>query len=258
MLHAALEFAPAARSGGTTVSSAALKHGWILMIVCNGRRQPTFHTIPHQHRSDRRQPETGMIAKSPGASEINATRVLLAESMTRVALMRDRAAFENVFRHFAPRVKTYCMRLGADASLAEEITQETMVSVWSNADQFDLAKANVSTWIFTIARNLSIDRFRKSRRPQFDPGDPAFIPDDPAGPDEMLERDEMNDRVRDVLKALSPSERDVIMLSYYQNFSHSKIAKQLDVPLGTVKSRIRLAFGKIRSVIKTSEGSGGQ
>ena len=258
MLRAALAFAPAARSGGTKASLTALKHGWISMILCNGRRQSTFHTIPIEHRSGRRQPETGMIAKSPVANEVNATRVLLAESMTRVALTRDRAAFENVFRHFAPRVKTYCMRLGADASLAEEITQETMVSVWSNADQFDLTKANVSTWVFTIARNLSIDRFRKSRRPQFDPLDPAFIPDDPAGPDDILERDQMNDRVRDVLKDLSPSERDVVMLSFYQHFSHGKIAKQLDVPLGTVKSRIRLAFGKIRSAIKTNEGSVGQ
>ena len=199
-----------------------------------------------------------MIAKFPVASEVRATRVLLAESMDRVALTRDRAAFEYVFRHFAPRVKTYCMRLGADASLAEEITQETMVSVWSNADQFDLAKANVSTWIFTIARNRSIDRFRKSRRPQFDPRDPAFIPDDPAGPDDILEQDKMNERVRDVLKDLSQSERDVVMLSFYQHFSHGKIAKQLDLPLGTVKSRIRLAFEKIRSAIKTNEGSAGQ
>ena len=257
MIYAVLAFAPAARSGGTTVSCAALKHGWISTIVCNGRRQSTFQTTSN-HRSDRRQPETGMIVKSPVASETNAARVLLAESMTRVALTRDRAAFENVFRHFAPRVKTYCMRLGADASLAEEITQETMVSVWSNADQFDLSKANVSTWIITIARNLSIDRFRKSRRPQFDPLDPAYVPDDPLGPYDLLERDEMNDRVQEILKALSPSERDVLMLSFYQHFSHGMIAKQLNVPLGTVKSRIRLAFGKIRSAIKTNEGSGGQ
>jgi RNA polymerase sigma-70 factor, ECF subfamily len=191
-----------------------------------------------------------MIAKLLSTSDANAARERHAQLISLVARNRDQAAFEGLFRHFAPRVKTYCIRLGADAALAEEITQETMVSVWSNAAQFDPAKASVSTWVFTIARNLTIDRFRKSRRPQFDPLDPAFVPDPAERPDTVLEQGEMQKRVQDALQTLSLNERDVLMLSFYRQVSHGEIARQLDLPLGTVKSRIRLAVAKIRLAIR--------
>lgn len=234
-------------------SGEPLRHTVFSTFVCHSLRGYNFRAHLEQGRNERRQPETRMIAKSASASDAKTQQDLLAQSISRVALQRDRAAFELLFRHFAPRVKTYCMRLGADASIAEEITQETMVSVWSNATQFDRRKANVSTWIFTIARNLSIDRFRKSRRPQFDPCDPAFVPDDAERPDAILEQGENEERLRDILQTLSTAERDVLMLSFYRHFSHGEIAKQLDVPLGTVKSRTRLAFAKIRSAIGTRD-----
>jgi RNA polymerase sigma-70 factor (ECF subfamily) len=146
------------------------------------------------------------------------------------------------------------MRLGADASAAEEVTQEAMVQVWRNADQFDRSKASASTWIFTIARNLSIDAFRRARRPSFDPSDPAFIPDGEMLPDLQLERAETEQRVRLVMNSLSPNERSVLMLSFYENLSHGEIAERLGIPLGTVKSRIRLAFAKIRTALETRQG----
>ena len=131
----------------------------------------------------------------------------LSECITRIAASQDEAAFEMLFRHFAPRLKSYFTKLGGDAAMAEEITQEAMVSVWKNAGQFDPAKASAATWVFTIARNLSIDRFRQARRPSFDPNDPAFIPEDEEPPDRQLERAEAELKVREVMNSLSPMSR---------------------------------------------------
>jgi RNA polymerase sigma-70 factor, ECF subfamily len=180
----------------------------------------------------------------------------LSDCITRIATAQDEAAFEVLFRHFAPRLKSYFTKLGGDAAMAEEITQEAMVSVWKNAGQFDPAKASAATWIFTIARNLSIDRFRQARRPAFDPNDPAFIPEDEEPPDRQLERAETELKVREVMNSLSPHEKSVLMLSFYENRSHGEIAKRLGLPVGTVKSRIRLAFGKLRAALDPQAGAG--
>jgi len=178
----------------------------------------------------------------------------MADCIVRIAAAQDRAAFETLFRHFAPRLKSYFARRGGDPALAEEITQETMVSVWRSAAQFDPARASASTWIFTIARNLSIDRLRQAKRPSFDPNDPAFVPDEEESPDRRLERTETEQRVRDVMETLSFNEKSVLMLSFYENQSHSEIAEQLGLPVGTVKSRIRLAFGKLRAALDAPAG----
>jgi RNA polymerase sigma-70 factor, ECF subfamily len=174
---------------------------------------------------------------------------LMAASIAHVASSKHEPSFEILFRYFAPRIKSYFMRLGADVSTAEEVTQETMVQVWRNAGQYDRAKASVATWIFTLARNLSIDTFRRTRRPQFDPNDAAFIPDGQLHPDHQLERAETDQRVRQVMESLSANEKSVLMLSFYENCSHGEISQRLGIPLGTVKSRIRLASAKVRSSI---------
>ena len=103
--------------------------------------------------------------------EIPLTRLVEA-----VAHARDRSAFASLFAYFAPRIKAYLMRGGADAGTAEEITQEAMIAVWRRADTFDPAQATVSTWVFTIARNKRIDLLRRERRADYDPDDPAFVP----------------------------------------------------------------------------------
>jgi len=180
----------------------------------------------------------------------------LSGCITRIATAQDETAFEALFRHFAPRLKSYFTKLGGDPAMAEEITQEAMVSVWKNACQFDPARASAATWIFTIARNLSIDRFRQARRPSFDPNDPAFIPEDEEPPDRQLERAEAELKVREVMNSLSPHEKSVLMLSFYENRSHGEIAKRLGLPVGTVKSRIRLAFGKLRAALDPQAGVG--
>ena len=196
-----------------------------------------------------------MVAKGtrPGAPRSNAAEFVAC--IGRIANDRDETSFEVLFRYFAPRVKSYCLRLGADPSGAEEITQEAMVSIWRHAAQFNPAKASPSTWIFTIARNLSIDRFRRSRRPQFDPNDPALVPEDQQPPDRLVEKSEMEDNVRKIMDSLSQNERNVLMLSFYENLSHGEISRRLRLPVGTVKSRIRLAFAKIRSTLEAEEGA---
>ena len=214
-----------------------------------------FAELPYRSKLARSRPEDIMVAKEilqddprPKASES-------AESISKIANDRDEAAFDVLFRYFAPRIKSYCLRLGADPSGAEEITQEAMVSIWRNAAQFDPSKASPSTWIFTIARNLTIDRFRNTRRPQFDPNDPALVPDDQPPPDHLVEQTEKQENVRKIMDTLSPNEKNVLMLSFYEDLSHGEISKQLSIPLGTVKSRIRLAFAKIRSTLDAQNGA---
>jgi RNA polymerase sigma-70 factor (ECF subfamily) len=203
-----------------------------------------------------RTSEHQMVAKGTEPGDPRSKAAEFAECISKIATERSEPAFDVLFRYFAPRIKSYCLRLGADDSAAEEITQEAMVSLWRNAAQFDPSKAAPSTWIFTIARNLSIDRFRKSRRPEFDPNDPALTPDDQETPDRLVEQIEIEESVRNVMDSLSANERNVVMLSFYDDLSHSEISRQLRLPIGTVKSRIRLAFAKLRSALDAQNGAG--
>jgi RNA polymerase sigma-70 factor (ECF subfamily) len=162
-----------------------------------------------------RTSELQMVAKGTEPGDPRSKAAEFAECISKIATERSEPAFDVLFRYFAPRIKSYCLRLGADDSAAEEITQEAMVLLWRNAAQFDPSKASPSTWIFTIARNLSIDRFRKSRRPEFDPNDPALVPDDQQPPDRRVEQIEIEENVRNVMASLSANERTVVMLSFY-------------------------------------------
>lgn len=165
----------------------------------------------------------------------------------------DKDAFRILFSHFAPRIKAYLMRNGADAGTAEEVMQETMVNVWRKADQFDPSRASAATWIFTIARNRRIDRLRRERRPEFDPDDPAFIPDTEPDAYESLSLSRDGERLRRAVASLPEEQRRVLELAFFEEMSHAQVAEELDIPLGTVKSRIRLAFGKLRSELGDGE-----
>jgi RNA polymerase sigma-70 factor (ECF subfamily) len=212
-----------------------------------------FADLPQGAPQARSNPGDVMVATEGQQGKPRPKASEFAACISRIADHQDQQAFELLFRYFAPRIKSYCLKLGADASAAEEITQEAMVSIWRNARQFDWSKASPSTWIFTIARNLVIDRFRKSRRPQFDYSDPAFVPDDPLPPDRLIEQTELQENIRHIIDALSSNERNVLMLSYFENLSHFEISRRLSVPVGTVKSRIRLAFGKMRSRLQAQD-----
>lgn len=166
-----------------------------------------------------------------------------------IAASANRQAFAELFDHFAPRLKSFLMRQGTDGGAAEDLAQETMLAVWRKAKLFDPARASAGTWIFTIARNLRIDAIRKQARPEFDADDPAFVPDSDLAADDMMSAEEMGDRVRSALAELPTEQAEVIKLSFYEDKPHAAIATQLSLPLGTVKSRLRLAMKRIRAAL---------
>jgi len=173
------------------------------------------------------------------------------EDMIRdVACRADREAFAALFRHFAPRVKTMLMRGGASGQAAEELAQEAMLMVWRKAAQFDPEKAGASTWIFTIARNLRIDALRRERHPDTLLPDPTEEVEEPARADEVLATAERDGRVRAAMKTLSPEQAAVVRAAYFLDQPHAEIEKQLGIPLGTVKSRLRLAMSKLRAALE--------
>ena len=157
---------------------------------------------------------------------------------------QDQAAFAALFRHFAPRVKAFLMRSGMTASFAEECTQEVMATVWRKAHMFDGAKASVSTWIYTIARNRKIDMIRKTRRPE--PEELPWGPD--AGPDaaEVMMMTQDSEELGRALASLPEKQRRLIERAYFGELTHSEIAAETGLPLGTIKSRIRLALDRLR------------
>ena len=163
-----------------------------------------------------------------------------------VAADRSKAAFAELFEHFAPRLKSYLMRLGTDGAAAEEVVQEAMVMVWRKADSFDRRQASASTWIFTIARNKRIDRMRRERRPELDPNDPALVPDAEPQADRSVEANQSRVRILTAIKNLPAEQSELIRMAYFDDKSHAEIAAEKDLPLGTVKSRIRLALGRMR------------
>jgi len=169
----------------------------------------------------------------------------------------DRQAFAVLFKHFAPRIATYLARAGTPAASAEELAQEAMVMLWRKAASFDPARAGVSTWVFTIARNLRIDRHRRGGDAD-DAGDGAEADldghaDPAASPEEELDARQRERLIRAALRRLSPEQARVLHLSYFAESPHAEIARELSIPLGTVKSRIRLAMINLRRLIDATE-----
>jgi RNA polymerase sigma-70 factor (ECF subfamily) len=166
-----------------------------------------------------------------------------------IAKHGDRQAFEGLFGHYAPRIKTFLIRRGAGERLAEDLAQEAMLSVWRKAAAFDRTRATASAWIFAIARNLGIDHFRRDQRARssayLDPSEE----ESPARPDDILIGSDVDEQVRNALMRLPPEQLKVVQLSFYEGKAHAEISEVLNVPLGTVKSRLRLAFGRLRQLL---------
>ncbi len=147
------------------------------------------------------------------------------------------------------------LRAGGDAGKVDDILQETFSAVWNRAALYDWTRASAATWIFAIARNRRIDALRRDRRPEFDPHDPALHPDPDPGGEDVIATQERADAIRNALTALSAEQREVLWLSFYEGESYSEVAIRLGIPLGTVKSRARLAFRRLRSVLGTRRES---
>ena len=170
-----------------------------------------------------------------------------------VAASRDQEAFSRLFAHFAPRIMTFMRRAGAVEQEAEELAQEAMILVWRKAELFDPRTAGASAWIFTIARNVRIDRFRRARRNIAHVGIDSRTEDIMAGDmpaDDVLAANEVESRVRRALADLPQSQLRVVELSFFEEKAHGEIAETLGLPLGTVKSRLRLAMDKLRTMLE--------
>lgn len=174
--------------------------------------------------------------------------VELSRLLQAVGKTQDMAAFEALFRHFAPRLKAYMAR-GGNSAGAEELMQETMLAVWRKAALYDPAKGGAAAWIFSVARNQRIDAYRRDRRPELDPNDPMLAIDEAPSADLALMDEEDAERVQAALTELPEEQAEVLKLAFFADQSQSEIASRLKLPLGTVKSRMRLAFAKLRTVL---------
>ncbi len=166
-----------------------------------------------------------------------------------VAARRDRDAFARLFKHFAPRLKGFGLRRGTDAASSEELAQETMLTVWRKAETFDPSRATVSTWIFTIVRNKRIDLFRREGHPEADLAEAAEKADEGPAADDEVDRVRSSETLRKALKVLPVEQLEVLQKAFFEDKSHSVIAAEMGLPLGTVKSRIRLALARLRGAL---------
>ncbi|NCG11707.1 MAG: sigma-70 family RNA polymerase sigma factor [Alphaproteobacteria bacterium] len=173
----------------------------------------------------------------------------LATLIEDIASHKSKASFKKLFEYFAPRLKGYLMRLGSSEAQAEELVQDVMLTVWRKAALFDSRKAAASTWLFTIARNRRIDILRREKYPELDPEDPALVPDEEVPPDDAVIMAERKAEVQAAMATLPEEQVELVKLAFYKGWSHSEIAKETGLPLGTVKSRLRLSFTRLKEAL---------
>jgi RNA polymerase sigma-70 factor, ECF subfamily len=174
-----------------------------------------------------------------------------ADLLEKIALNQDRVAFAELFDHFAPRVKSFMMRKGANPEQAEDLVQETMIAVWGKARLYTRDRGSASTWIFTISRNLRIDRLRREKAVYFTDIDDFDAPSDDPAIDDVLGRFEEDGLVAKALATIPEEQRALLILSYVDDVPQSEIAVRLNIPLGTVKSRMRLGYRRLRKLLET-------
>jgi len=188
----------------------------------------------------------GKVGSAMPVERPNARELLHA-----ISSRRDRVAFGMLVDDFAPRLRSFLRRGGATETEIDDVVQETMLKVWRRAEQFDASRGGPSTWIFTIARNERINLLRKEIRPELDPNDPALVPEPERPADEQVAEEQDATLLRAALETLPADQAEILHLAFFRDLSHSAIAERLSLPLGTVKSRIRLAVGRLRNCLET-------
>lgn len=194
---------------------------------------------------------------SVGLSEAGAGRMSGLESTTdpvellqRIASSRDRSALAELFNAFGPRLKSMLLRLGADSASAEDLVQETFVTVWRKAHLYSPVRGAPSTWIFTIARNLRIDTMRRQSSKPYVDFETVEMPSDAPIGSAVAEQRQIVARVSKAIEALPEEQREVVRLSFVHEMPHSEISARVGIPLGTVKSRLRLAYDRLRPLLE--------
>jgi RNA polymerase sigma-70 factor (ECF subfamily) len=173
-----------------------------------------------------------------------------ADLVMAVATQRDRTAFARLFDFYAPRVYAYLLRLRLDPGVADELTQDVMTTLWQKAELFDRTKSSVGTWLFRIAHNRRIDVHRRSREDAVPEPRPTDTPDPSPAPDDSLDMSRREASIRVALRLLPEEQLDLIRLAFFEGLSHGDIASQTGLPLGTVKSRLRIAFSRLRRALE--------
>jgi RNA polymerase sigma-70 factor (ECF subfamily) len=206
------------------------------------RPQPRAAQIPRKEHST--------VPSAPDTQDTTSPENIAPETrwMLLVRDQRDKAAFAQLFDHFAPKLKGFVIRAGSANAQAEEIVQDVMLTVWHKAEQFDPHRAPVSAWIYQIARNRQIDMHRKLGRPL-----PEALKEDPElEPDasQILALQQETQQLKDALNRLAPAQRDMIEKAYLGELSHQDISSRTGLPLGTIKSRIRLGLERLRHDLK--------
>jgi RNA polymerase sigma-70 factor (ECF subfamily) len=175
----------------------------------------------------------------------------MSDLLSRIASDRSDEAFRALFEEFGPRVRNFMLRQGVDPELADDLAQETLITVWRKAGLYSADKGSTSTWIYTIARNLRTDHIRRQRVWQeLTEQHAASLPSNDTPADDVVAEQQRQARVQAVLKSLPPEQVDVVTLAFMEGLPHPEIAARLSLPLGTVKSRIRLAYQKLRASLE--------
>jgi RNA polymerase sigma-70 factor (ECF subfamily) len=187
--------------------------------------------------------ETG---SNPGIPPTEDAEALLA----RIARDQDRTALAKLFTLLGPRVKSMLLKGGASEAVAEDMVQETFLSVWRKAHLYSAERGAAATWIFTIARNLRIDLLRKNSSKPYDDLETVALESNEPNGSVMVEQRQVIDRVGKALKNLTAEQQEVVQLSFLQEMPHAQIATTIGIPLGTVKSRLRLAYERLRPMLE--------
>jgi len=175
----------------------------------------------------------------------------MSNLLSQIATQRSDEAFRRLFEEFGPRIRDYMRRRGADAATAEELAQETLLTVWRKAALYSSDKGTPASWIFTIARNLRINRLQREVVWQELSNEQAdAIPSEDTAPDDRVAERQRQVRVQAVLAELPADQRAVITLAFIEGLSQNEIARRLSLPLGTVKSRMRLAYQRVRDALE--------